>query len=139
MKKDIWLIPLLCILLAGCSNPKPVMEIEIEDTLIPSHITTPLASVAPSPSHLPELPVFTEVEMFHFGLLRADWTKEHMEEEGVEKEGNGDQTTCSNEDMTYIYFDWYNTLTPAVVNVFGEVPGPRGMRVGDSFEQVPSG
>lgn len=138
MKRNIWFINLVFILVAGCSNSKPVMEIGIQDTLIPSHITTPLVSVTPSPDNSPELPVFTEEEMFQFELLRADWTKEQMEAEGLEKEviESGDLTIYSNQVLTYTYFDWFNTLTPAVVDVFGDVPGPRGIRVGDSFEQV---
>ncbi|MFF2888288.1 hypothetical protein [Paenibacillus sp. NPDC057967] len=126
----------LIILLAGCADPET--EINIPHSPTPSNTTISLESALPMPSSQPDLPVFTEAEMLQFELLRADWTKEQMEAEVLEKEVNelASTTVYSDENISYTYLDWFKTLTPAVVDVFGDISGPRGLRVGDSFEEV---
>lgn len=87
----------------------------------------------------PTTEVFTVQEIFDFEFLRADWTKDLMEEHGFEKRINelGGETTYYDDKIEYVYFDFYNAPTPAVVHVFGEdIPGPREIKVGDSFEEV---
>lgn len=82
--------------------------------------------------------VFTAKEVLNFEQLRADWTKEQMEEHGFEKQvnGPGGETTYSDGRIRYVYFDFYDAPTPAIVDVYGDIPGPRGIKVGDAFEEV---
>lgn len=63
-----------------------------------------------------------------------------MEESGLEKRVNeaGGETYYSNDIVTYSYFDFNEDTTPGVIDVHGEYPGPRGIRVGDSFKDVMS-
>jgi|GEM_PF-5129778 len=81
---------------------------------------------------------FTQQEFYAFEYLRADWTKEQMEELGLAKEVNegAGETYYSNESIRYTFFDFYNAETTAVVDVFGDYPGPRGISVGAAFQDV---
>lgn len=76
-----------------------------------------------------------------FTLLHADWTKAQMEEQGFTKTVNdpGGETYYADSDngITYTFVD-YLSPTTGVVDVRGDVAGPRGIRVGDTFEQVMS-
>nr|WP_308634089.1 copper amine oxidase N-terminal domain-containing protein [Paenibacillus silvisoli] len=83
---------------------------------------------------------FTSREIVQFDLLRPDWTKEQMEEIGLRKEVNelGGETRYANDIVTYTYFDFNHDATPGVVDIHGDYAGPRGIRVGDTFEQVMS-
>ncbi|MDQ6420815.1 stalk domain-containing protein [Paenibacillus sp. LHD-117] len=84
--------------------------------------------------------VLTKQEMYDFQFLRADWTKERFEKLGsFEKVVNepGAETTYRDEDIRYIFMDRFSAITtPSVIEVYGDVPGPRGIRVGDSFDEV---
>lgn len=84
--------------------------------------------------------VLTEQDIYDFDLLRADWSKDKMEEIGLKKEVNdgAGETNYSNEIVKYTYFDYFEEATPAVVHVFGDHPGPRGISVGDTFDEVMS-
>lgn len=82
--------------------------------------------------------VLTEHEIYDFELLRSDWSKKQMEDMGLEKEVNelSGETTYSNNSISYIFFDYNEKLIPQVVDVHGEYSGPRGIRVGDTFDEV---
>lgn len=85
------------------------------------------------------LPALSSQELFDLPYLRADWTKDQMEQQlGLEKSANdgAGETYYSDDRSKYVYFDFYNAVTPAVVDVYGDYPGPRGFRVGDTFDEV---
>ncbi len=80
----------------------------------------------------------TKQEILDFDLLRMDWSKKQMEELGLEKKVNdlGGETKYSDDIITYTFFDFNNDTTPGVIDVHGEHPGPRGISVGETFEDV---
>ncbi|NIK80588.1 hypothetical protein FHS15_005779 [Paenibacillus castaneae] len=143
MNKNIILLLLLSIFLSACSSnsstktsptPSDISSSPLESTAVSETSTT-----APSETNIPSPEVMTKQEIFDFDLIRSDWTKEQMAELGLKKEVNdlGGETYFSNDVVKYIYFDARSIeTTPAVVDVFGDHPGPRGIRVGDTFEEV---
>ena len=85
---------------------------------------------------LNRLGIFIENEMYDFPLLRADWTKGQIEELGLHKEVRDGTTYYFDETIRYIILDWYSSTTPDIIEVYGQYEGPRGIRVGDSFDKV---
>ncbi|MBO7745683.1 copper amine oxidase N-terminal domain-containing protein [Paenibacillus sp. MWE-103] len=94
--------------------------------------TVATANGAPKP--------LTRKEILQTDWLRADWTKEQMEEAGFDKEvdESGAETTYTDGSVTYTYFDFDRDPTPGAVDVRDALAGPRGIRTGDTFEQVMS-
>ncbi|MGO4699426.1 hypothetical protein AB4Z50_34865 [Paenibacillus sp. 2TAB26] len=142
MRKNIIFLFLLSMVLTGCSTNS---SMETSPSPIPSPVeSTPVAETStpvPSETNVPTPEVMTKQEIYDFDLIRSDWTKERMEELGLNKEVNdsGGETYFSNDVVKYIYFDARSVeTTPAVIDVFGDHPGPRGVRVGDTFENVMS-
>ncbi|MEF2246481.1 hypothetical protein [Paenibacillus sp. IITD108] len=140
MRKLTLLVTFLLLFLNACDNnqaPKNVISILSEQPEIPS--TKPTASAPPTETNKPTLLPLTEQEIYDVELLRLSWTREQMNELGLEKiinEGTA-ETIYSNEDASYSFFDFYSSLTtPAFVSVYGDIAGPRNIRVGDSFEDV---
>lgn len=145
MKKYTILIMLLTIVLSACSanssnHPGPTPS-DTSQTTSPvesspvSEISTPMPS--DKSASMPE--ELTKQEILDFNLLRPDWTKEQMVELGLKEEVNeaGGETYFSNDTLKYIYFDARSAVkTPAIVDVFGDHPGPRGIHVGNTFEEV---
>lgn len=142
MKKNIILLLMLSFTLIACSStsspntsptPSDILPSPVESTLV-SETSTP----APSETNMPVTAVLTEQDIYDFELLRSDWTKEQMGELGLKKEVNdlGGETYFSNELVEYIYFDYFEEKTPAIVDVFGECVGPRGNNIGDTFDDV---
>lgn len=142
MKKNIILLLLLSLTLCACSSTSSTNNSPTPSDISPSPVeSTPVSEMsipAPSETNVPVKAVLTEQEIYDFELLRSDWTKEKMEELGLNKEVNdgGGETYFSNELVKYIYFDYIEETTPAVVDVFGECVGPRGINIGDTFDEV---
>lgn len=97
-------------------------------------------------SENPEVPendstYLSAAELNSFELLRADWTTDQMEELGLQKDINepAGETTYFNDVIKYVY-SLYFSETPLLfsVTVLGpcEVDGPRGISIGDTFEEV---
>ena len=84
------------------------------------------------------LSYFSVEEIFDFPLIRSDWSKEQMEKAGLSKDTLGeDETYYFDDTVRYTYFDWRpESTTPGSVNIFGHYTGPRGIKVGDSFQEV---
>lgn len=143
MRRNLFFLFLLSIVLSACSSPSSTKNTPIPSDISPSSVeSTPVfetSTPAPSETNDPTPEVMTKQEIFGFDLIRSDWTKEQMAELGLEKEVNdiGGETYFSNDVVKYIYFDARSVEeTPAVVDVFGDYPGPRDIRVGDTFEEV---
>jgi hypothetical protein len=88
-----------------------------------------------------DLTKLTADELYNFELLRADWTEEQMLKLGLTKEVNDltGERTYSNEYIKYSFGNIYgNNETPDLVDVYGktDVQGPRGITVGDTFDNV---
>ncbi|SDW06149.1 Copper amine oxidase N-terminal domain-containing protein [Paenibacillus sp. CF384] len=84
----------------------------------------------------PRLNALTLQEFVDFDLLRADWTKKQMEELGLTKEEYGGGATYSNEIVSYAYNDNLMTSAPFSVDIYGSHSGPRGIHVGETFDEV---
>lgn len=142
MKKNIILFLLMSIIISACSSTPSTKTSPTPSDISPSPVASTLVSETstpePSETNVPVSAVFAIQEIYDFELLRSDWTKEQMEELGLKKEVNegAGETYFSNELIKYIYFDYIEETTPAVVDVFGECVGPRGISVGDTFDDV---
>lgn len=82
--------------------------------------------------------IFTVEEIYNFELLRSDWTKEQMEKANFKKKDNEPNgwTTYCDDNIEYVYYDWFESKTPEVIAVYGTYEGPRGIKIGDKFEDV---
>ncbi|WP_066495546.1 hypothetical protein [Abyssisolibacter fermentans] len=82
--------------------------------------------------------IFSVEEIYNFELLRSDWTKEQMDKANFKKKDNEPNgwTTYCDDNIEYIYYDWFESKTPEVIAVYGEYEGPRGIKIGDKFEDV---
>jgi|GEM_PF-2456940 len=84
--------------------------------------------------------VVTKQELLDLPFLRADWTKERFEKlKSIEMDVNEPAavTTYRDEEIHYVFMDRFTAIkTPSSVSVYGDVPGPRGIRPGDSFNDV---
>lgn len=144
MKNSALLLLVISVVLCSCTNnansvPSPTMAGTLSPTSTESTPVSETSSPTPINTSVRSPKAMTKQEVFAFNLLRHDWTKEQMVELGLKKEVNdlGGETYFSNDIVKYIYFDARSVeTTPAVVDVFGDHPGPRGIRVGDTFEEV---
>ncbi|WDV48141.1 hypothetical protein PV797_10685 [Clostridiaceae bacterium M8S5] len=82
--------------------------------------------------------IFIAKEIYEFKLLRSDWTKEQMEKEDFKKKDDEPEgwTTYCDDGVEYLYYDWFESKTPEVITVYGKHEGPRGIKIGDKFEEV---
>lgn len=139
MKKVFVLLALLSMMLCACTESNSSMQTNpTQSETTPPPSPSPVESIPNPETNVPVSAVLTEQEIFDFELLRSDWTKEQMIEFGLKKEVNdlGGETSFSNDVVKYIYFDYFEETTPAIVDVFGECVGPRGISVGDTFDDV---
>lgn len=82
--------------------------------------------------------MMTAQEIEGLDWLHTDWTMKQMEELGLHQEqldGMG-ETHFYNEEIRYIYLDFLDQTKPAIVDVYRDYAGPRGMAIGDTFEDV---
>ena len=82
---------------------------------------------------------FSEEEIEGFPLLRSDWSKAQMEELGLRKETlRNDETYYFDDTIRYTFFEdaRFGLEKPAVVDVYGQLEGPRGINKGDDFNDV---
>ncbi|KRE51508.1 hypothetical protein [Paenibacillus sp. Soil522] len=137
MKKVFVLLALLSMMLCACTESNTSMQTNpTQSEIAPS--PSPVESIPNPETNVPVSAVLTEQEIYDFELLRSDWTKEQIGVLGLKKEVNegAGETYFSNELVKYIFFDYIEETTPAVVDVFGESVGPRGISVGDTFDDV---
>ncbi|MGM0885271.1 MAG: hypothetical protein ACQEXQ_30040 [Bacillota bacterium] len=137
MKKVFVLLALLSMMLCACTESNTSMQTNpTQSEIAPS--PSPLENIPNPETNVPVSAVLTEQEIYDFELLRSDWTKEQIGVLGLKKEVNegAGETYFSNELVKYIFFDYIEETTPAVVDVFGESVGPRGISVGDTFDDV---
>lgn len=136
MKKVFMFLLFLSIVLCACTgtnSPVETESIQPENTINSSSFENEILDQETTP-----LPKITSKEIYEQEYLRADWTKDQMEDFGFESKINepGGETYYFDEHIKYIYFDWYNEITPVMVEVYGEYHGPRGFSVGDTFDDV---
>lgn len=84
--------------------------------------------------------ILTSHEIYDILSPQNHWTKDQFEAthsfEKVVNEAAG-ETSYQNDEIRYTFFDHNKAITtPAVIDVYGDIPGPRGIRVGDSFDDV---
>lgn len=137
MKKKLALWICLSMLLSSCAtgssawNPAQTGEASIP----PSSSDVPASDPAPSKA----LERLSAKEIRELPWLRGDWTKERMETLGLRSETNDSTTRYYDDNIEYTYFDfWASENTPAVIEVYGNYSGPRGVGVGDDFDKVMS-
>jgi len=130
-------LALLSMILSACA--KSNSSTQIDSTQLET-ITSPLPmeSILNPEANMPVSVVLTEQDLYDFELLRFDWTKEQMEELGLEKKVNdgAGETTYSNDYISYSYLDYWEENAPGIIDVFGECDGPRDISVGDKFDDV---
>lgn len=138
MGKIIVLLAFLSIVLCACNSNSPMQTDLTQSDIISMPLPSETSVSVPSETNAPVPAVLTEQDIYDFELLRSDWSKEQMEELGLEKEVNvpAGETYYSNDFIRYTYFDYVEEVTPAVVHVYGEYPGPRGISVGNHFDDV---
>lgn len=141
MKKALVLFALLSMTLSACTTSSmPTQNVQLESAANSSPSPLPTESIPPAATKAPAPAIMTEQDIFDFELLRKDWTKEQMEELGLEKKVNeaAGETIYSNDYISYTYtFRGTDDALPGIIDVFGETAdGPRGISVGDTFEDV---
>lgn len=80
-----------------------------------------------------------KTEITGLEYIRADLTRVQMDESGLEKEVNelGAETYYHDGDITYLYSDWPEEAEKHfAVIVNGKFEGPRGIAIGDTFDEV---
>lgn len=91
------------------------------------------------PSYDPETKL-TAKELIDFELLRIDWTEKQMLDEGFELKENGEFERIYSKGFVEYYYgnELGNGTTPDWVTINGNIdmPGPRGIIIGDRFEDV---
>ncbi len=135
MKKILLLVGFLPLLLSACNDTNSSSPTKpTPSEAVPS--TSPVASTPAPPN--PSASVLSSQEIYDLEFLRADWSKEQMQNTGLEKQVNdlAGETSYFDENIKYIYIDYFEEKTPGVIDVFGEYPGPKGFHVGDTFEDV---